>query len=50
MLGPETQKAVLAQYFGDDNSEAVPDIRDLIEKVMTRFDEDVQDFIDNLPE
>lgn len=49
MLGPESQKAVLAQYFGEDNSEAVPDIRDLIEKVMTRFDEDVQGFIDNLP-
>ncbi|MEK7547476.1 MAG: vWA domain-containing protein, partial [Patescibacteria group bacterium] len=50
MLGPEHTRGVLAQYFGDDNAEAVPDIRDLIEKVMNRFDEDVQDFIRNLPD
>lgn len=50
MLGPESQKSVLAQYFGEDDSESVPQIEELIEKVMTRFNEDVQNFIDNLPE
>lgn len=49
MLGPESQKSVLSQYFGEDDSESVPQIEELIEKVMTRFDEDVQNFIDNLP-
>ncbi len=50
LLGPKSQKAILAQYFGEDDSEAVPNLEDLIEKVMERFDEDVQNFIDNLPE
>lgn len=50
MLGPESQKGVLSQYFGEDNAEAVPNISDLIEKVMNRFDEDIQGFIDDLPE
>lgn len=50
MLGEENQKAILAKYFGENNSEAVPEISELIEKVMNRFDEDVQEFIDNLPE
>ena len=49
MLGAESQKATLAQYFGEDNAEAVPDMRDLIEKVMNRFDQDSQGFIDSLP-
>lgn len=50
MLGPESDRAILSQYFGEDNAESVPDIRDLIEKVMNRFDEDAQGFIANLPE
>jgi len=50
MLGPEYQKAVLAQYFGNKDAIAVPQIEGLIEKVMLRFDEDVQDFIARLPD
>gem|GEM_PF-911500 len=50
MLGPEYQKSVLAQYFGDRDSIAVPRLEGLIEKVMLRFDEDVQDFISRLPD
>lgn len=49
MLGAESQKAVLAQYFGENDSQSVPQLDELIEKVMMRFDEDIQNFIDNLP-
>jgi len=50
MLGPESQKSILEKYFGDDDSIAVPKIEELIEKVMLRFDEDVMNFINRLPE
>lgn len=49
LLGPESQKQVLAQYFGDKNSESVPEIDKLIAKVMMRFDKEIQGFIDRLP-
>jgi len=50
MLGPEHHKAILARYFGNKDSIAVPQLEALIEKVMMRFDEDVQDFISRLPD
>lgn len=50
LLGDPSQKAILGKYFGEDNAEAVPNLNELIEKVMNRFDEDVQGFIDDLPE
>lgn len=43
-LGPESQKAILAQYFGDENSEAVPDMDELIGRSMKRFDRDSRFF------
>jgi len=45
LLGNETQRRELAEIFGDDHTNVVPDLDELIEKSMDKFDEDLREYL-----
>lgn len=47
LLGNQSQKQELATVFGDDHTTVAPDFDTLIEEAMTRFDEDIEEYLDN---
>jgi len=45
MLGGESQRQVLANIFGDENTTVAADFEALIEQSMYKFDEDIQNYL-----
>jgi hypothetical protein len=50
LLGPKEQKAVLEQYFGEKDSDAVPEMEELIEKSMIGLARDMAFFKKRFPQ
>jgi uncharacterized protein YegL len=47
LLGDESQRSDLADIFGDDHTNVVPNFDDLIEKSMDQFDRDLEEYLRN---
>lgn len=45
MLGDESQRQELADIFGDEHTTVAPDFESLIEQSMSKFDEDITDYL-----
>lgn len=45
LLGNESQRRELAEIFGDEHTNVVPDFDELIEKSMDKFDEDLEEYL-----
>ena len=48
LIGKESDKAVLSELFGEENTDVASNFEDLVESNMVRFEEDVTDYIDRL--
>ncbi len=45
LLGNEKQRRELAEIFGDEHTNVAPDLDELIEKSMDKFDEDLEEYL-----
>ncbi len=45
MLGTESQKAILANIFGEEHTTVAPDLDSLIEESMLRFNDDIEAYM-----